>query len=81
MRLHRKVWIWYGRYWAVQLVWLPWEFGLGVWMEPRRPLVDFHLLWFTVSFGERPVLTDEWQNRTHSGRGFLSGDYPLGKQL
>ena len=81
MRTHRKVWVWWGRYWAVQLIWLPWEFGLGIWMEPRRPLLDIHLLWFTIAIGERPALTAEWQNSIHSGRGFFTGDYPTHKQF
>ena len=76
-RLHRKVWIWVGRWWAAQLIWIPWEFGLGVWIELRRPLVDLHLLWFTVAIGRHPALTDERWKRRHSGRGFFyRGDYP-----
>lgn len=81
MRLHRKVWLWWGRWWAVQFIWLPWEFGLGIWMEPKRPLIDIHLLWFTVAFGRHAALTDPWQNHVHSGRGFFSGEYPDGKKL
>lgn len=78
MRCHKKVWVWWGNWWAVQLVWIWWEAGLGIWVELRRPLIDLHLLWFTISIGKHPALTDERWKRRHSGRGFFyRGQWPV----
>ncbi len=52
--------------------------GVGVWCELRRPLLDVHLLWLTVSIGNHPALTDERWKRRHSGRGyFYRGCWPV----
>ena len=69
-RQHRKVWLWWNAWLALQFVSNEW-FSFGVHMEPSRPLLDLFLGPLTVSVGHHPILTDErWKHR-HSGRGFL----------
>ena len=72
---------WWGRWWAAQLVWIVPEFGFGIWIEVKRPLVDLHLLWLTISIGRHPAITDPRLNQAHSGRGFFNGAYPTDKVL
>ncbi len=73
MRLNRKVWVWWGRYWAVQ-VQLPTTLALGVRIEPSRPMLDLYLFSLTVSLGHHPILTDESVRHADSCRGFLFSD-------
>jgi hypothetical protein len=77
-RLHKRVWLAWGPWWAVQAVWM-WEFSLGVRVEPRRPLLDLFLGPLTVAFGRHPVLTDPRMNQYHGGRGFVNAD-PVSQQ-
>lgn len=71
LRLHKKVFIWFNDWFAFQFVQFWNEFGLGVWIEPKRPLLDIYLFWFTFSFGKHPVLTDPRTKYRHRCRGFL----------
>lgn len=70
-RLHRKVWLAWGRWWAVQVVWMP-EFSFGVRLEPRRPLLDLFLGVATIALGNHPVRSDSRERYRHAFRGFLS---------
>jgi hypothetical protein len=72
-RQHRKVWLVWTRWWAVQVVLLPeWSFGIRV--EWRRPLVDLFVGPITLAFGNHPVLSDPRTQHRHSGRGFVYWD-------
>lgn len=75
-RQHRKVWLAWGRWWAIQVIWLP-EFSFGIRVEPRRPLVDVFLGVATIAVGRHPVLTDPRTMHRHSGRGLLYPDDPI----
>ena len=72
MRMHRKVWIWYGAWWAVQL-YVNRYVSLGFHFDWRRHLLDLHLLWFIVAFGDHPVQTPIEDAQRRSCRGFLIG--------
>ena len=41
MRLHRKVWLWWGRWWAAQYYRAPCA-SFGIHLDLRRPLLDLH---------------------------------------
>jgi hypothetical protein len=70
MRLHRKVWVWYGAWWAVQL-YVNRYVSLGVHLDWRRPVLDLHLGWFIVAVGVLPALTPAAEAQRHTCRGFL----------
>jgi hypothetical protein len=76
MRLHRKVWLWWGRWWAVQFYRYP-HFSLGVHVDFKRPYVDFHVGPITASVGRNPVLTNPDERFRGSCRGFAFTDTPL----
>jgi hypothetical protein len=42
MRLHRKVWLWWGKGWAAQYYRAPCA-SFGVHFDPRHPLLDLHM--------------------------------------
>lgn len=42
MRVHRKVWLWWGRWWALQFYRAPCA-SFGAHVDPRHPLLDIHL--------------------------------------
>lgn len=68
MRLHGKVWLWFGRWWAAQLQ-LGDYFSLGVHLDWRRPYLDLHFAWFIVSIGDNPVMTHYRDKYRGSSRG------------
>ena len=70
MRLHRKIWLWYGSWWAVQL-YVNRYLSLGVHLDWQRPLLDLHLGWLIVALGRRPEITLEAESQRQSCRGFL----------
>lgn len=72
-RLHRKVFLWWTDYFAVQFVAVP-EFSIGIHLEPARPLLDIFIGPLTIAFGKHPALTDPRTRERHSCRGFLIGD-------
>lgn len=76
MRVHRKVWLWWGTGWAVQLYRAPY-ISLGIHVDFRRPYVDLHVGWFIFSVGNRPISTDERDRKRHTCRGFLFADDPV----
>ena len=71
MRIHRKVWIWWGQYWAVQ-IYLNWYFSLGVHVDLRRPYADFHIGMLIVSVGDNPAITNHADTHRGSCRGFFA---------
>lgn len=70
MRLHRKVWLWSGRWWAIQL-YVNRYVSLGIHVDFHRPLVDLHLGWVIVALGYRPEITTAAEAQRQSCRGFL----------
>jgi hypothetical protein len=74
-RVHKKVWVWWGDWWAIQFV-NKVEYSFGVRIEPKRPLLDLFVGPVTIAFGRHPVLTHPVENTRHSGRGFFNGEYP-----
>jgi hypothetical protein len=71
--VHRKVWLWWGKWWAVQ-VQLPVTLAVGMRVELRRPLFDLYVGSVTVSVGRHAVITDESVRHADSCRGFLFAD-------
>lgn len=69
-RFHKKVWFAWGKWWAVQVVWLP-EISFGIRVEWRRPLVDIFFGVATIAIGKHPLLSDPRYQHRHSDRGFL----------
>jgi len=76
MRLHRKVWLVWGPWWAVQF-YAGAYLSVGAHLDLRRPYLDLHVLWFIISLGRLPVLTNELDRHRHTCRGFLFRDSPL----
>lgn len=76
MRLHQKVWLWWGPWWAVQLYRGAYV-SLGLHLDFRRPYVDLHLGWIIVSIGRNPVVTNERDRLRGSCRGFLFPKDPV----
>jgi len=73
-RLHQKVWLAWGRFWAVQFA--PEWVQIGFHVELRRPLIDLYIGPVTIAFGRHPALTDPRVAQRHSCRGFLIGRFP-----
>jgi len=69
MRTHRKVWLWGGPWWSVQL-YIGRYVSLGVHVDFARPYVDLHLGWLIVSIGREPYRTEQVDRHRHSCRGF-----------
>ena len=77
MHLHRKVWLWWGKGWAVQLYRAAY-LSLGVHIDLRRPLlVDLHIGWLIVALGRNAVETLPVDRQRRTCRGFLFSDSPL----
>lgn len=76
MRIHRKVWLWHGRWWAVQLQWGRY-FSIGAHLDLAKPYLDLHFAWFIISIGNNPVM-GHWQDRLRgSCRGMLRPETPI----
>ena len=69
MRLHRKVWLWGGPCWAIQL-YMNRYVSLGLHVDFARPYVDLHVLWLIVSIGREPYRTAQVDRYRHTCRGF-----------
>lgn len=76
MRLHRKVWVWWGQWWAVQIQ-LPVTVALGIRVEWLRPMIDLYVGPVTIAIGRHPILTDQRVRHADSCRGFLFSDSEL----
>ena len=70
MRTHRKVWLWWGPWWAVQL-YVNRYVSVGIHVDWGKPLVDLHFGWFIVALGRDPVHTPVGEAHRSSCRGFL----------
>lgn len=68
-RIHRKVWLAWGRWWAVQVYLFP-QFSLGVRFE-TRPLLDIYVGPVTLALGRHPLVTDQYARFADSCRGFV----------
>jgi hypothetical protein len=76
MRLHRKIWLWWNNWIAVQFYWHA-SLSLGVHVDFTRPYVDFHFMWATLSIGRNPVMTNLKDRYRGACRGFLFQDGPV----
>ena len=73
-RMHRKVWLYWGRWWAVQWMGLWDEASLGIRLNWRRPLLDLYGGPLTIAFGRHAVYTDPRTRHWDSCRGMLFPD-------
>ena len=69
-RLHSKIWLAWGRWWAFQIQ-MPVTFALGIRLELRRPMMDLYVGPATLALGRHPLLTDERVRHADSCRGFV----------
>jgi hypothetical protein len=69
-RLHRKIWLAWGRWWAFQIQ-MPVTLSLGVRVELARPMVDLYVGPATLALGRHPLVTDESVRTADSCRGFV----------
>jgi len=76
VRIHRKIWLWWGDWWAVQLYAARYV-SLGVHIDFAMPYFDIHFLWLIVSVGRNPVITNERDRLRGSCRGFMFPDNPV----
>jgi len=76
MRTHRKTWIWFGRWWAIQLHLAP-CLSFGVHLDLRRSYVDLYVACFSFTVGDNPVLTDAAEWKLNRCRGFITQDRPV----
>lgn len=76
MRLHKKVYLWWGAWWAVQWVPVADEISLGWRLNRRRPLLDVYLGPLTIAVGRHAVYTDPRTRTWDSCRGMLFPDDP-----
>ena len=70
MRTHRKIWLWWGSWWAVQL-YVNRYVSIGVHVDWGKPLLDVYLGWLTIALGDDPVHTPPADAQRRSCRGFL----------
>ncbi len=76
LRAHRKVWLVWTTWWAVQLV-LGEIGGFGVRLVATRPLLDIYLGPLTVSLGRHPIATEPDQRERFCCRGFIVTEKPV----
>lgn len=74
-RIHRKVFLVYNRWFALQLVTMP-EIALGFAFHWCGPMLDLYLGPLTIGIGRNAVLTDQHERLRGRCRGFLIGTYP-----
>jgi hypothetical protein len=72
--IHRKVWLWWGPWWAVQWVHMWDEASLGIRFNWQRPLLDLYFGPLTIAFGKHVVYTDPRTAQWDSCRGMLFPD-------
>lgn len=75
IRPHWKVLLWWGPWWAIQIMLMP-EIAIGMRIEWRRPLLDIYLGPITLAFGNDPIRTDAWQGQRNCCRGFIVSGTP-----
>ena len=76
MRIHKKVWLWWGPRWALQFYRNKYV-SFGIHLDFFRLYIDIHFLWFILSFGDNPVITSENERFRGCCRGFLFEDDPI----
>jgi hypothetical protein len=74
-RPHEKVLIWWGRWWAVQIVTML-EISFGFAVHWRRPMLDIYLGPLTVAIGRIAAITDGHERLRSRCRGFFIGEAP-----
>jgi hypothetical protein len=74
-RLHRKVFIAWNSWAAVQVVFRV-EIALGVAVHWDRPMIDFYLGPVTIALGRTPVLTNQHERLRGRCRGFIIAGSP-----
>ena len=80
MRMHHRVWLFWGKWWAVQFVALWDEVSLGIRFNMRRPVVDLYIGPLTIALGKHAVYTDPRTRTWDACRGMLFPDdayFPL----
>jgi len=77
VRLHPKVWLWWGRWWAAQYLDTRDEVSIGIRLNWRRPLLDLYVGPLTVALGRRPEMTNPNEAQSNSCRGFRIADKPV----
>jgi hypothetical protein len=70
VRIHRKVFLWWGRWWACQAMLVP-ELSLGVRVEWRTPLLALFVGPVTLLIGNYPVLRDVAGSQRYGAVGFI----------
>lgn len=75
-RAHRKVWLLWGNWWAIQL-YVGRYFSLGIHLDFRKPYFDLHFGWFTFSVGNDPIHTPQAEWKQQRCRGFITQDEPV----
>jgi len=76
MRIHKKVWIWWSKWWAIQYAHFWNEFPVGIRPNWQRPMLDLYIGPLTVSIGKHAVYTDPRTRHWDSCRGLLFHDDP-----
>lgn len=77
MRVHRKVWIWWGKFWAVQFMRIWDEYSLGIRLNVSQPVLDIYLGPLTIAVGRMPAMTHPLFSGCQSCRGFFISDKPV----
>lgn len=77
MRVHRKVWIWWGKWWAIQFMAVWNEFSLGVRVNWGQPIIDIYIGPLTLAFGPMAHITHPLFAESNSCRGFFVTDKPV----
>jgi hypothetical protein len=76
LRPFPRVWLAWGKWWAAQAYWYPCV-SFGVHIDPTKPLLDIHFLFFTFSIGPDAHITGQRDRHRQSCRGFLFADNPF----
>ena len=71
MRMHKKVWLWWGRWWAVQIQRGQYV-SLGIHVDCGKPYLDLHFGWCIASIGNNPVMTYLRDKHRGSSRGMFT---------
>lgn len=80
MRIHKKIWLWWNKWYAIQFTNMWDEYSLGVRINTKRPMIDFYFGGLTISLGKHAVYTDPRTRHWDSCRGMLFPDnhkFPL----
>ena len=74
--------IYYGSWWALQFLWPPDWFSLGIHIDPRYrvrgdkktfgPYIDLHLGFWILSLGNHPIYSSEFDQSVSVSRGGVS---------